>query len=129
MATNKTNQKEAKEKLMQFLTEAGFDIQQEISLCLSDLPKTHMSKAKNGKIYINISVGMRKEPDQWGRDLKVYVTPTAEDKKNKAPKNYVGGGKTFIFAQNGINNPSDAEINAIITDAEDNEKSDLPFPI
>ena len=86
-------------------------------------------ECKNGKIYINISIGMRKEPDQWGRDLKVYVTPTAEDKKNKVPKNYVGGGKTFIFAQNGINNPSDAEINAIIPDAENNQESDLPFPI
>lgn len=123
----KTNQKEAKEKLMQFLTIVGFDIQQEISLCLSDIPKTHMSKAKNGKIYINISVAMRKEPDQWGRDLKVYVTPTAEDKKNKAPKNYVGGGKTFIFAQNEINNPSDAEINEVIPNETRDEKGNLPF--
>ena len=50
MATNKTNQKEAKEKLLEALKTLGFDIQQEISLCLSDIPKDRMSKAKNGKI-------------------------------------------------------------------------------
>ena len=33
MAQEKTNQKEAKAKLMQLLEQAGFDLQQEISLC------------------------------------------------------------------------------------------------
>lgn len=127
MAQVKTNQKEAKAKLLQFLEEAGFDILQEISLCLSDLPRTHMTKASNGKLYMNLTIGMRKEPDQWGRDLKVYVTPTKEDREKKANKVYVGGGKTFIFAQSSGTQPTDAEINNIIPQTPTDEKDDLPF--
>lgn len=127
MATNRTNQKEAKEKLMEALKQLGFDLQQEISLCLSDIPKDHMSKAKNGKIYCNISVAMRKEPDQWGRDLKVYMTPTQKDRENKTPKMYVGGGKTFIFAENQADTPTDDEINNLIPPPDDDKKDDLPF--
>ena len=127
MAQEKTNQKEAKAKLMQLLEDAGFDLQQEISLCLSDIPKNKMSKAKNGKIYCDIVIGIRKEPDQWGRDLKVYMKPTKEDREQKAPKVYVGGGKTFIFAQGQQNQPTDEEINNIIPTDTTNEKGDLPF--
>lgn len=127
MATIKTNQKEAKEKLAEVLKELGFDIQEEVSLCLSDIPKDHMSKAKNGKIYINITIAMRKEPDQWGRDLKVYMTPTKEDRANKTPKMYVGGGKTFIFAENQADTPTDDEINNLIPPPNVDKKDGLPF--
>lgn len=127
MAQQKTNQKEAKAKLMSLLQEAGFDLQEEISLCLSDIPKERMSKARNGKIYCNIVVAMRKEPDQWGRDLKVYMQPTQKDKENSIGKIYVGGGKTFIFAQNVTSEPSQADLDAIIPPNTDDKKDDLPF--
>lgn len=127
MAQQKTNQKEAKATLQKLLQDAGLDIQQEISICLSDIPKDRMSKASNGKIYCNIVVGMRKEPDQWGRDLKVYMQPTKKDRENSVGKIYVGGGKTFIFANGMTSEPSQADIDAILPPAEKNEKDDLPF--
>lgn len=127
MAQAKTNQKEAKAKLLKLLQDAGLDIQQELDICLSDIPKDRMSKATNGKIYCNIVVGMRKEPDQWGRDLKVYMQPTKKDRENSVGKIYVGGGKTFIFANETTSEPSQADIDAILPQAENNEKDDLPF--
>lgn len=127
MANVKTNQKEAMATLKKCLETLGFDLQQEISLCLSDLPRDRMTKGKNGKLYMNLTIAMRKEPDQWGRDLKVYVTPTQKDKENHSAKVYVGGGKTFIFAENQSASPTDDEINAIIPPPETNEKDDLPF--
>ena len=127
MAQQKTNQKEAKAKLMSLLQEAGLDFQEEISICLSDIPKDRMSKATNGKIYCNIVVAMRKEPDQWGRDLKVYMQPTKKDKENSIGKIYVGGGKTFIFAQNSTSEPSQADIDKILPPDDNNKKDDLPF--
>lgn len=127
MAQAKTNQKEAKAKLLKLLQDAGLDIQQELDICLSDIPKDRMSKATNGKIYCNIVVGMRKEPDQWGRDLKVYMQPTKKDRENSVGKIYVGGGKTFIFANGTTSEPSQADIDAILPPAEKNEKDDLPF--
>lgn len=127
MAQPKTNQKEAKSKLLQLLQEAGLDIQQELSICLSDIPKDRMSKATNGKIYCAVVVGMRKEPDQWGRDLKVYMQPTKKDRENSVGKIYVGGGKTFIFANGTTSEPSQADIDEILPPADNNEKDDLQF--
>ena len=127
MAQQKTNQKEAKATLLKLLQDAGLDIQQELSICLSDIPKDRMSKATNGKIYCNIVVGMRKEPDQWGRDLKVYMQPTKKDRENSIGKIYVGGGKTFIFAQNYASEPSQDDLNAILPPADNDKKENLPF--
>ena len=44
-----------------------------ISICLSDLPKEHITEAKNGKKYINLTVNKKKEADQYGKDLSVTV--------------------------------------------------------
>ena len=44
-----------------------------ISICLSDLPKEHITEAKNGKKYINLNINRKKEPDQYGKDLSVQV--------------------------------------------------------
>lgn len=126
MAT-KISQKDLVAAFRKSLTDANFDVQQELSLCLSDMPKSHMSKAKNGKIYINITVAMRKEPDQWGRDLKVFVTPTKKDREEKANKIYVGGGKTYIFAGEDVQQPTDDDLTEILGEQPHDEKGDLPF--
>ena len=44
-----------------------------ISICLSDLPKEHITEAKNGKTYVNLNLNRKKEADQYGKDLSVQV--------------------------------------------------------
>lgn len=57
-----------------------------ISICLSDLPKGHITEAKNGKKYINLTINRKKEPDQYGKDLSVQVdTWKPEPKQNPVP--------------------------------------------
>jgi hypothetical protein len=57
-----------------------------ISICLSDLPKEHITEAKNGKKYINLTVNNKKETDQYGKDLSVSVdTWKPEPKQGQAP--------------------------------------------
>lgn len=57
-----------------------------ISICLSDLPKEHITEAKNGKKYINLTINRKKEPDQYGKDLSVQVdTWKPEPKQNPVP--------------------------------------------
>lgn len=68
---------------------------EKIRVCLSDLPKEKMRKGNNGKIYITLIVDVRKDPDQWGQNLKVYVDQSQEDRQKHCPKIYVGGGKTY----------------------------------
>lgn len=127
MAINNRPSKEAVKELKVFLENKQYDLQEEVSLCLSDLPKDHMSKGSNGKIYINLTIGIRKDPDQWGRDLKVYVTPTRQDKEAHAPKNYVGGGNMIIFAVAGSAPVTDADMSAILPAPDVDEKDNLPF--
>lgn len=119
--------KEALQAVKNHLETNNMDLQQEISLCLSDMRKDHMTRGRNGKIYISLTVAMRKELDQWGRDLKVYETPTSDDRNKNLPKNYVGGGKSIIFVHDAAESPSDEELNNIIPPIEPNEKEDLPF--
>lgn len=97
---------------------------EKISICLSDLPKAKMRRSANGKIYINLVVDKRKEPDQWKQDLKVYVDPTKEEREAGAAKIYVGAGKTVEFKNQAPPPPTDAEVGAVIPPTEDD---DLPF--
>lgn len=127
MATKNRPSKQAVEELRQFAEQKGMDIQQEISLCLSDLTKAKMTKGSNGKIYCNIVVAMRKEPDQWHRDLKVYEPLSKEERENHAAKNYVGGGKTIIFVTQTGEIPTDEELANVLPFNADNEESNLPY--
>lgn len=71
-----------------------------ISICLTDLAKDKIKKANNGKLYINLVVAERKEPDQFGNDLVVYSDQTKEEREAKAEKNYVGSGRVIHFNPN-----------------------------
>jgi hypothetical protein len=61
-----------------------------VSICLSDLPKEHITTAANGKKYINVTVSKKKETDQFGKDLTVTVdtwkpNQETESKEGKLP--------------------------------------------
>lgn len=118
MAIGNKPSKEHKEFLQEVLKQNGIDLQFEISLCLTDLPKDHLQKAKNGKIYIDLVASPRKEPDQWGRDVKVAVVQTKKDREEKLPKCYVGGGRMITFAIGQTEQPSEKDL-----------EENLPFPI
>lgn len=64
------------------------------SICLTDLPKEKMKKAANGKIYINLVAGEKREPDQYGQDVYVAIDQSKEEREAKALRVYVGGGWT-----------------------------------
>lgn len=91
------------------------DILLDISLCLSDIPKTKMTKGKNDKIYINLAIGARKEADQWGRDLKVYVSQSKEEREAGQAKVYVGAGRTVKVSAPVPQSPTEKDL------------EDLPF--
>lgn len=127
MTTKNLPNKEVAKWLKETMEENKIDLQFEISLCLSDIPKTYMTKAKNGKIYGEIIVGIRKEPDQWGRDLKVYMKPSKQDREEKAPKNYVGGGRMITFVQSQGEAPTDNEVDNLFTPTTESEENNCPY--
>ncbi|MBQ5901517.1 MAG: hypothetical protein IIW86_06620 [Clostridia bacterium] len=66
-----------------------------LNICLSDIDKSKIFTAKNGKKYLSVVVTERKEVDQYGNDLVVYVSQSKDERDNKSPKNYIGSGKTY----------------------------------
>jgi len=44
-----------------------------ISVCLSDLPREHITTANNGKKYISLDVDAKREPDQYGNTHSIKV--------------------------------------------------------
>jgi hypothetical protein len=61
---------------------------------------------KNGNDYATIVAEKRKEVDKFGNDYTVYNGQTAEQRAEKAKKEYCGNGKEYVweakkeFAQN-----------------------------
>jgi len=93
-----------------------------ISICLSDLPKDKMKKPANGKVYMNLMVAERREPDQYGNDVTVFVSQTKEERDQQKPKSYVGQGKKIEFTESPT--PEQVEASPVITP---DEFDDLPF--
>ena len=87
-----------------------------ISICVDDLTKEKLFKAKNGKTYANLSVATLKEPNQWGKDVEVY-----EYEKETKRKHFVGNGILF-------RNPLETPIQEEQTNKPDvADDSDSPF--
>jgi len=67
------------------------------SICLSDIPATKRTQAKNGKWYADFTMVPLKEADQWGKTHTVYMSQSKEEREAKENKTYVGKGKEFVF--------------------------------
>ena len=91
-----------------------------LNLCLSDIDKTKIFTAKNGKKYLSVVVTDRKEVDQFGNDLVVYVSQSKDERDSKSPKNYIGTGKTYGEKQTTAQ-PQEAP------QPHEQETEDLPF--
>ena len=93
-----------------------------LNICLSDIDKSKIFTAKNGKMYLSVVVTERKEVDQFGNDLVVYVSQSKDERDNKSPKNYIGSGKTYG------EKPTTAQAQeSPQPQPQDEETEDLPF--
>ncbi|HRQ17737.1 MAG TPA: hypothetical protein PL085_11720 [Agriterribacter sp.] len=70
-----------------------------ISINLTDLPRHKITKAKNGKSYINLIVAEMKQADQHGNTHTVFVSQSKEERAANEKKSYCGNGKQLSAAQ------------------------------
>ena len=94
-----------------------------ISICLSDLPKEKMKKAANGKIYMNMIVAERREPDQYENDHTVFCDRSKEERDINAAIVYVGSGRK-IKPQGAASPEAVDQLPAVDPEG---IKTDLPF--
>lgn len=110
----------------------------ELSICLSEIPATLMQKTDKGKIYANLTVAIRKNPDQWKRDVKVYMTQTKKMREEGEAKIYCGAGRAYKFTQTETATPTPEDIATMMqgatatkpkgeTQPEQGEEDEPPF--
>ncbi len=44
-----------------------------VSICLDDIQDHAVKSERNGKFYVSLNIVDRKEPNQWGKDVDVFV--------------------------------------------------------
>lgn len=88
------------------------------SLDLTKLPKEKMIKGKKGT-YINLSLSVNDETNQFGQNASVSIAQTKEEKGEK--KNYVGNGKVVWTDGTCVKATATEQV------VEEVASSDLPF--
>ena len=68
-----------------------------VSICVTDIPKTNIKLAKNGKKYVNITIAKRREPDQFENTHTVFMSQSKEEREAKTERIYICSGKGFDF--------------------------------
>ena len=66
------------------------------SICLSDIPRELITTAKNGKKYLNIEIGERRQPSQFGATHYVKASVKQEQKQDGV-NYYIGDLKPSKF--------------------------------
>lgn len=61
---------------------------------LSRILKDKVYEGKSGKL-VDLTLYVNDEPDQYGNDVSVMMSQTKEERESKAPKQYIGNGKTL----------------------------------
>lgn len=56
---------------------------------------TKVNTKKGVRVFINVCISDRKEPDKFGNDVTVFVSQTKEERDLKAPVVYCGQGKNY----------------------------------
>jgi len=67
------------------------------SLDLTKIEKSKIIKGKKGS-YINITMFINDEVDQYGNNASVILSQTKEEREAKTPRVYLGNGRTNTVA-------------------------------
>ncbi len=79
----------------------------EVSLCLSKLDTNQITVGKDGVTkYINLTLSVNDEADQYGKDVQVWNKQTKEQSQAKEKKAYCGKGKVFWDSNGKVQTPS-----------------------
>lgn len=70
------------------------------SICLSDIPKELISTGKNGKKYLNIEIGERRQPSQYGATHYVKAS-VKQEQKQEGVNYYIGDLKPSKYDNGG----------------------------
>lgn len=94
-----------------------------VSLRVDKLPREKFVMGKDGAVYLNFTVAINDEANQFGQNVSVYDSQTKEEREAKKAKTYLGNGNVVW---------TDGNIKAVKKEANNvevvsEEVADLPF--
>jgi hypothetical protein len=63
-----------------------------LSLRVDKLPREKFVMGKDGAVYLNFTVAINDEANQFGQNVSAYDSQTKEERDAKKVKNYLGNG-------------------------------------
>ena len=66
------------------------------SIDLAKLKNAPVVKGKNGAEYVNITIMVNDQPNEWGKDVSISLEQSKEQREAKEKKVFVGNGKTIF---------------------------------
>ncbi len=78
------------------------------SLDVSKISKDKLIKGAKGN-YLNITISVNDEADQYGNVLSIYESHTKEEREAKEKKNYIANGKLVWSSDGGSTAPAPAK--------------------
>jgi len=95
------------------------------SLDVSKISKDKLIKGAKGN-YLNITISVNDEADQYGNVLAVYESRSKEEREAKEKKNYLGNGKLVWSSDGGSTAPAKPTPSPS-SQSKVEEGDDLPF--
>lgn len=65
------------------------------SINLSKIDKSKFIVGKSGDQFLNVTISVNDEKDQYENDASIFISQSKEERANKTSKVYLGNGKTF----------------------------------
>lgn len=90
------------------------------SICLSDIPEELITRAQNGKKYLNIEVNQMQKPSQYGATHAVKMSVKKADRK-EGVNYYIGNLKPSKFG-----NDNAAQVAVTAAPPANNASFDIP---
>jgi hypothetical protein len=66
-----------------------------ISIDLTKIDKSKIVDGKNGGKYLNLTVSLNDDADQYGNNVSAWQGQTKEEREAKENRNFLGNGKTL----------------------------------
>ena len=95
------------------------------SLDVKKLPK-HLFKPVGDKVYLNLTMSINDETNQYGQNVGVYVPQTQEEREAKKQRTYLGNGKV-VWNNGSIQNAVKQESVEVNSSPQTVEADGLPF--
>jgi len=67
-----------------------------VSVSLAKIDKTRFTTDKNGNKYLQLTLSVNDEADQYGKDVQVWMEQTKEEREAKASRVFCGNGKVVF---------------------------------